>query len=225
MNTETLSKIRNKQEVSAIECCTVLNAVQKVVNIKVDQDDLATLKAANYRMCFAKKVGDNAYNVVWQSYHDYLTNGRFSWTPQFQLFGSNSFVSNVQVQMSTDPQIIGLGQTCTLDKNGILQPAITGGSETALTMDNEYGSIHPGVNQISVGITGKQESTPIYVAENSIVTGKTELTPVEKVLVWFEQNIETSTMFSDSRSKAIEVDLTSSNEKSILYKGQKWSFI
>jgi len=225
MNTDVLSKIKNREAISTVEFNAVLAASSKVVNVKVASEDLAELKSANYKMCFAKKVGDNEYNVVWQSYHDYLTNGSFSWTPQFQMFGSNSFVSNVQVQMSTDPQVIGLGETCILDANGILQPATTGGPDTALTMNNEYGSIHPGVNQISVGVTGKQESTPIYVSEQPIVKGDTTLTPVEKVLVWFEQNIETSTMFSDSRSKAIEVDLTTTNERTIQYKNQEWSFI
>jgi len=225
MNTDVLSKVRNEEAISAVEFKEVLDAVQKVVNVKVDQKDLAVLKSANYRMCFAKKVGSNAFNVVWQSYHDYLTNGSFSWTPQFQLFGSNSFVSNVKVKMSTDSQVIGLGETCILDKNGVLQAPTTGGSLTSLTMKNEYGSIHPGVNQISIGITGQQVATPIYVSEEPIVMGDTALTPVEKVLVWFEQNIETSTMFSDSRSKSIELDLTTINEKSILYKDQKWSII
>lgn len=71
-------------------------------------------------------------------------------------------------------------------------------------------------------ITGKEVSTPIYVAQNPVVLGDTLLTPVEKVLVWFEQNIETSTMFSDSKSKSVEIDLTQDNSATRLYKNGSW---
>ncbi len=201
---------------------SALVAAQKIVTIQIAQKDLETLKGSNYQLCFAKKVGDDDYNVVWQSYHDYLANSHFSWTPQYQLFGSNSFGGNIQVSVSTDLVDIGLGQTTTLDKAGNFSPSKTGGSDTSLNMINDYGSIHPGVTQVSTGINGKKESTPIYVAPNESVSGEISLTPVEKVLVWFEQKIETSTMFSTSRSNSQEIDLTNSNTATWLYKDQKW---
>lgn len=202
-----------------------LDAVQKTVKAQINPDDLEKLKKANYKMCFAKKVGNNDFNVVWQSYTEYLINNTFSWTPQYQLFGSNRFTAQVEVQVSTNLVQIGLGQESTLSSAGILSEAIDGGPDTSINLKNEFGSIHPGVNQLSTGLTGQQTSTPIYVAENPIVEGETNLTPVEKVLVWFEQNIETSTMFSSSRSNSIEVDLTQRNDITIEYKNQKWSIV
>jgi hypothetical protein len=198
-------------------------AAQKVVNIEITKEDLATLKSANYKLCFAKKVGDNTYNVVWQSYVQYLITNTFSWTPMYQLFGSNQFASGLKVKAVTNRVDIGLGEQSVLDVFGILGNPATGGSATGFTMVNNYGSIHPGVNQLSTGIDGEQVSTPIYVAAKPIVTGKTVLTPVEKVLVWFEQNVETSTMFSDAVSNSVEIDLTNTNEATRLYSHQKWS--
>lgn len=201
---------------------SALAAAQKAVRIEIAPEDLTNLKSANYKLCFAKKVGDEDYNVVWQSYDKYLSTSNFSWTPMYQLFGSNTFQGQVQVQVSTNIVDIGLGETSVLNTVGILEPPKTGGPEISLTMENEYGSIHPGVNQLSTGIDGGQVSTPIYVAMNSIVMGNTELTPVEKVLVWFEQNIQTSTMFSSSRSESVEIDLTTTNSATRLYKNQDW---
>lgn len=200
-----------------------LLAAQKTVDILIDLEDLKTLKASSYKLCFAKKVGNEAYNVVWQSYGDYLANNEFSWTPSYQLFGSNTFVSNLTVKVATNKVDIGLGEQSTLDPAGVLSPPSTGGSPTAITMINNYGKIHPGVNQLSTGINGEQVSTPIYVATNPIVLGNAELTPVEKVLVWFEQNITTSTMFSTARSKSVEIDLTTTNNATRLYQGGQWS--
>ncbi|MNP77413.1 hypothetical protein D3C76_1748360 [compost metagenome] len=78
---------------------------------------------------------------------------------------------------------------------------------------------------MSTGIDGNQVSTPIYVAINQVVTGNTVLTPVETILVWFEQNVQTSTMFSTSRSKSIEIDLTFANDAARLYEGGEWKTI
>lgn len=196
---------------------------QKKVNINIGMEDLKTLKAGGYKLCFAKKVGEHAFNVVWQSYGEYLMSNEFSWTPQYQLFGSNQFSANVKVKVSTNLVKIGLGETSVLDSAGVLGEAATGGPDTGFTMINDYDKIHPGVNQVSTGPDGTMVSTPIYVATNAIIRGEAFLKPVEEVLVWFEQNIETSTMFSESRSESIQIDLTSVNSATRLFSDQKWS--
>lgn len=206
----------------AVSLQNALEASEKTVSILIDLEDLKNLKSANYRLCFAKKVGDADYNVVWQSYSLYLATNDFSWTPQYQLFGTNIFQDNIKVRVATNLQRIGLGETSVLDSNGILGNPSSGGPKISLSMDNEYGSIRPGVNQLSTGIDGSQVSTPIYVAPQPIVKGTVSLTPVEKVMVWFEQDIETSTMFSNARALSVEIDLTFTNEATRLYKNQQW---
>ena len=210
--------------VTAAALLTLATAVStKAVTIQIAVDDLKALKQAGYRLCFAKKVGDAAYNVVWQSSAKYLASNKFSWVPQFQLFGCNSFQENVQVDVSTNLVTIGLGEKSTLSAEGVMGPASSSEQATAIVLNNQYGSIHPGVSQLSTGIDGTISATPIYVAENPVVKGQTELKPVEKVLVWFEQNIETSTMFSDSRSDAVEINLTDENTATRLYSDGAWS--
>lgn len=70
---------------------------------------------------------------------------------------------------------------------------------------------------------GAAVSTPIYVAQDQVVLGDVTLTPVEKILVWFEKDIETSTMFSDSKSGSIEIDLTLIDSATRLYTGGGWT--
>ncbi|CAG9219578.1 hypothetical protein [Burkholderia vietnamiensis] len=55
-----------------------------------------------------------------------------------------------------------------------------------------------------------------------MVSGEASFTPIEKVLVWFEQNIETSTIFSRARSRSIEIDLTNTNSTGRVYEGGQW---
>ncbi len=194
----------------------------KNVNITIASADLETLKDNDYLLCFAKKV-NNTFDVVWQSYRNYLYSNTFQWTPVYQLFGSNQFMGNVTVNVSTNSVNIGLGQQATLDAAGVLGAASTGGPTTGITMVNDYGAIHPGLNQLSTGIEGQQETTPIYVAQDQIAVGSDVLTPIDEVMVWFEQNIQTSTMFSDAKSNSTTIDLTSSNSQTRLYSNGKWS--
>lgn len=214
----------NNLKIKTMNFLQALADVEKSVKVSVDVNDLQNLKAANYRLCFAKKVNDT-YTVVWQSYDKYLVDNTFSWTPQYQLFGSNIFKDNITVNVSTNTVNIGLGETSILNQYGILENPVTGGDDTGFTMDNKYGSIHPGVNQVSTGINGEIIATPIYVAESPIMQGTCFLQPVEKALIWFEQDIQTGTMFSTARSRDIEVDLTQVNSVHIQYKSQKWLIV
>ncbi len=203
---------------------SLLVAASKNVDVEIAEDDFDTLKDGKYSLCFAKKVGTD-YNVVWKSSMKFLQLNSFKWTPLYELFGTNVFEGGVTVKASTHNNICGLGQTCTLDSNGKLGSAVDGGTDIALHLENEYGPIHAGVNQLVTGIDGKLESLPIYVSQSQIVKGNTDLTPKESVLIWFEQNIETSTMFSTSRSNFVEVDLTTMNEGAVLYKNGGWTIV
>lgn len=219
---ESLIELDPRHLQAALSLRQALLAAQKSVQIEIAPKDFKLLKEQGYRLCFAKKVGTAAYNVVWQAYDDFLSNNNFSWTPQYQLFGSNVFEAAVTVRTSTNIVNIGLGEVSTLDSTGLLSDAKTGGNETSINLINEFGAIHPGVNQLATGIDGSQVSTPIYVAPSKALKGNISLQPVEKVLVWFEQNIETSTMFSDARSHEVEIDLTTVNSQVRRYEGQTW---
>ncbi|BAW80952.1 hypothetical conserved protein [Candidatus Nitrosoglobus terrae] len=201
----------------------LLAATEKVVTIKIAREDRRTLKDNNYSICFAKRVGNNDYNVVWQSSDGYLETNTFRWTPQYQLFGTNTFTSGLIVDVATNRVNISLGETSILDKYGDLLPSTTRGPSTAITMDNQYGLIHPGINQLATNIDGSQSNTPIYVAANAVLKGTIELTPIEKILVWFEQNVKTGTMFSTARTNSIEIDLTTENTATWLFSSNKWS--
>lgn len=204
---------------------SAIGSAAKSVNIQIAAEDIRRLMSNGYRMCFAKKIGDAAYNVIWQSYKDFSENNTFSWTPQYQVFRTDNFQSGVTVKTSSNPKTIGLGQITTIDRFGILSDPITGGDTAALNVDNEYKATHIGVSQLSTGIDGKIVSTPIYVSENECMLGNAVLKPVEKVMIWFECNAQTSTMFTDMKTYGIEVDLTQKNSVNLKYEDEKWSTV
>ncbi|CAD6562192.1 hypothetical protein LMG28727_07678 [Paraburkholderia kirstenboschensis] len=199
-----------------------LAAVTKNVTIGIASTDFTRLKQSGYNLCFAKKVGDAAYNVVWRASFEYLEDNDFSWVPQYQIFGSNQYKDGITVKASTKYVTMGLGEIVTLNSFGQLGAPSTGGKSTAINLLNEYGPIHPGISQLSTGVDGQTISTPIYAAPQPMVKGAADFTPIEKVLVWFEQKIETSTIFASARSSSVELDLTFVNSEARVYDGGEW---
>lgn len=196
----------------------------KTVKVEIADNDFKTLKNGGYSLCFAKKVGDEAYNVVWKAEADYLKNNKFTWVPMYQIFGSNVFEASVTVEVSTELRDIKLGQQCVLSKIGSLEAAKTGGESNALNFINQFMPIHVGVSQVHMeGAT--MVATPIYLSKEPVVIGSAALKPVEKVLIWFEKNVQTSTMFNNITSAHCEVDLTLDSEASVLYEDGCWKTI
>lgn len=204
---------------------SLLEAATKKVTVQIDENDLRTLRDGSYSLCFAKKVGDFDYDVIWKSLDKYILENTFSWQPIYQVYGTNSFNDNVKVEVSTNVKNIGLNEITTIDGYGVLSNPVTGGDEESINVNNQYGNIHIGISQLSVNDEGQMESTPIYVSKGAVIKGESQYKPVEKVMVWFQANAETGTMFAEMRSRSIEIDLTDSNEASVLYKNGEWARI
>ncbi len=202
---------------------TALSESTKMVTVKIATDDLVRMKAGNYKLCIAKKVGDSL-DFVWDSSLAYMSTSVFSWTPQYKLFGTRSF--STHPQSTTNMESCGLGMNCTLNEYGILEPEASGGSATGLTLVNNYGPIHAGIRQLSTGLDGKTEYRYVYVSKNETPLGATAIiTPEEVVRIWFQQDTGSEIMKTSVTSEAVELDLTDINELSCLYKDSEWSIV
>lgn len=188
---------------------------KKSIIVKLDANSLSGLKKAKYALCFAKKVNDT-YNVIWRSTKKYLNKNTFSWEPEYKVFGTNTYETSIKVTADTEFARAELGQQCTLDADGNMHDAISGKNPQSVTVINEFGPIHFGISQVCT-IDGVEETTPIYVSQEERAKGDVMLTPKEKVMVWFEANVETSTIFEDAKTNKIEIDLTNRDTQTISY--------
>lgn len=188
---------------------------QKSIKVELSKETLETLKKSGYAMCFAKKVNDT-YNVIWKATNEYLQNTIFSWVPKYKVFATNTYEDNVKVTTDTDEVTATLGQQCTLTKEGVMEDAVTGGKDQCITIENNYGSIHSGISQVC-RMNGKDEVTPIYVSSEARLVGEIELEPKESVMVWFEADVETSTIFETAKTNSQVVDLTDKDAQTISY--------
>lgn len=201
---------------------------QKSIKVKLSKETLTDLKESGYSMCFAKKV-NGVYNVIWKATKEYLQNTTFSWEPKYKVFATNTYEANVKVTTDTEPVTVMLGQQCTLNVHGILEDAVTripSNNKECVTIINKYGNIHSGISQVCK-INDEEEITPIYVSKEARVIGEIELEPKECVMVWFEANVETSTIFETAKTNAQLLDLTDKDTWTIGYdsKTGNWSIL
>jgi hypothetical protein len=198
-----------------------LNIV-KTLKVEIASADLAMLQEAGLKLNISKQVGNENFNVVWQSISNYGETNTYQWSPIFEVFGSNEFQVSVTVVSTTNLVNVSLGQEVTLDSIGDFGPAMEGGPVNSISIINDFGSIHLGLAQQLTDPTGVQAILPIFVTPFVIFLGMESLTPVEKVLVWFGDT-ETSTMFSDARPNSVLVDLTNIDEKTVSFSNGEWS--
>lgn len=191
--------------------------IKKSVCVQIHKAMVRELKDSEYKMCLAKKVENEDYNVIWYATAEFMENNIFSWFSIYQLFATKSVQESVQVKVACNPVKLNWGEKVILDKYGILSEPATGGDSTALNLDNQMGMIHPGINQINSGINGEMISTPIYVSKNAVRMGVCSLKPKEQVSIWFQKNAEDGMMFHSERDGTMEVDLTKKDSETILY--------
>ncbi|THG97794.1 hypothetical protein EW026_g4290 [Hermanssonia centrifuga] len=181
------------------------------LNISVNPADIPLLKNAGYRLCIAKRV-NGKYDVVWSG-GAFIASNSFAWDAEFQVFGALKFQGGLQVKSSTNPEDIKFGQSVKLDAYGVMQPA-TGPSDKSgvFKVENNYGAMCIGVNAKLGGAW-----SPIYLSQTPFATGVISLTPIEKVLIWFDASSSTGTMLVDAVTNSIEVDFTGKTSQSVTY--------
>lgn len=119
-----------------------------------------------------------------------------------------------------------LGQTCTIDNDGIMGPAQGPVDKSGkFYVQNNYKSISVGVNcSVTPPDTGVEAFKPFYVSAVVEKDSKITLEPVDKVVVWFERKAVDSTMMSDIVTQGFTVDFTgaASNPQTVSYNQGTW---
>ncbi|PSS06600.1 hypothetical protein PHLCEN_2v3658 [Hermanssonia centrifuga] len=181
------------------------------LDISVNIADIPILKNGGYRLCIAKRV-NGKYDVVWSG-GAFIASNSFAWDAEFQVFGALKFQGGFQVKAGTNPEELKFGQSVVLDSNGVMQPA-TGPTDKSgvFKVQNNYGAMCIGVNAKLGGAW-----SPIYLSQTPFASGVVSLTPIEKVLVWFDALSSTGTMLVDAVTNSIELDFTGKTSQSVTY--------
>jgi len=162
------------------------------------------LKAGGYKLCVCKRVGDEAYNVVWSG-KEFQNSNFFVWTESYAVFGSEDFEDGALAHTSTAVQNIKFGQTCALTKNGILEPPTGAVKPTGhFYVDNDcLADMHIGVSQALGNDPNKK--TPIFLTD-VVVKGITDLEPRVQLLVFFDKKLETQMMFARAVTRTTDIE-------------------
>jgi hypothetical protein len=140
--------------------------------------------------------------VIWSG-TDFQVENEFQWKEEYIVYGSDPFVKDAQVLAQTNTQPIQFGQTCELGPDRVLKPA-TG---TATTTGPFYFK-NSSDEEVAVGVSCVMNGSYSLILVTPVVlpVGGTEsLDPVERVTVWFQQEVSAATMIDSISGPSIDV--------------------
>lgn len=192
-----------------------MSTPQYSITIGMSAATVAGLMQSGYSLCVFKAVQSAnraAVPVVWSMSQHLASNVVLAWTAQYQAYISTTqtFATGTIVAMSSID--IGLGQTATADKNGVLTVA-NQGTDGAISIDNE--SSHQwtaGIAQYSGGQPSPMVALPLYGNFFEVMA------PVEKILLMFiAGSVSVGTIIRSSRSRGLLVDFTGATSRNVVF--------
>ena len=194
----------------------------ETIIVYIDPVQLAQQKNNKYNLFLAKKV-NGAFTVIWQSFLPVAETGHPSYeyqnvfniqVPNYEVnYGTVSEESgSVTFNAGGLAQSIELGQTVTLDQNGLFGEPSNDGTPGEITINNSLAD-NPHVELLD------NAGNPIYVdVDSGMDKGPVTITPIDTYQIWFENYQDTGTIIVDQASNAKIVTFSgSTTSKTISY--------
>ena len=196
-------------------------ASEKII-VYIDPGQLAAQKNNNYSLFLAKKV-NGVFTVIWQSMGPVATvtnpisyeynNTFIIQVPSYQVnYGSiNDTGGPISFNSAGEAVSIDLGQTVTLDKNGIFGTSENGGPTGVIRVINSLeGNPHE--------LLADNNGNPVFFNQDSgMDIGDADLTPIDEYQLWFDNFQQTGTMIAHNVSNAGLVVFSGEDSQTISY--------
>ncbi len=202
----------------------------KELLIEIGTNEYKVLKDNGYHLCIAKKVDDDKFNVIWQAYGDYSQSNKITWNENYKIFASLSREDREKVFANVLPEEISFGQEILLNVQGCFGSISQSKEKDSIGMINQYHPVYPGLYQECTDIYGNTKSLPFYLSSNQSIPGRFRTKPVDKILVWFEQSVESGIVISRymtsakgiSESTSIQLDMQEKSSMKIVFEQYQW---
>jgi len=192
------------------------------LTVNIESKILKTLVASGYNLCFATTVS-NHYNVAALTVpSDQLTFANdISWTTSYVIAGTQQpFQAGNVVSKGRAPALpIEFGQVYDLE-SWSEEPVVNSSSivpPNAFDFKTGPGVDAAAVISLSIPNVSATDPSPIYISPIEIPVSTTTFTPVVKVGLWFQQDLDTSTMIVVSVSQLHIIDFTSQQSRITTY--------
>lgn len=216
----------------------------KELNIRVSENDLKILRENDYVLCVAKRVEDSYYNVIWQAEKNFTQNNRIIWDDKvsnYSLFASTSCHEGQTVFENILPIQISLGERAVLEKAGYFSGKEPGKEADEIEMRNLYEPVYPGLCQQCIDFNGETSIQPFFLSPVLCIPGEFRVKPVDKLLVWFEQDVRQGMIIRPEREKIdnamlksasgykaeidMEADESGNKKVTLLYQDYMWKVV
>lgn len=189
--------------------------------VYIDPGQLAAQKDNNYSLYLAKKV-NGAFTVIWQSMGPIATVGHSSYeykntfiiqVPSYQVNYGTVTGSGTALEFDSGGEavVMNLGQTVTLDQDGIFGTPTNGGGAGVLTVDNN-------LEGNPTEALYDNEGNPVFVnLQSGMDIGEAYLTPIDTYQLWFDNYQATGTIIAQNASNVGVVTFEGTDTMTISY--------
>jgi len=182
------------------------------IHITIEPKILHTLTQGGYSLCVAKILADSSgdvFNVIMASIPQIEPNMIVKWTDVYQIHAASQPFQpggSVVVTGGLAPMPISFGHSYVV--KGWDDPGKIINDPNAPT--NGFGFVNDMVCSVVVSTQDPhtKQFIPIYISPESLIAGRELLTPIDKVVLWFEQNMQSATMVSNDKGNSLLVDCT-----------------
>lgn len=198
------------------------DAAQKKLKITFADEQMELLKRNEYKLCFARKIENFAYNIVWKASSDFMVNTVFRWIDEYYLFASDAFAKSVNVNDISTSNLVNIhtGEQSTLNSSGILSQPSSSDITSGFTINNASLPIHAGISQVCFDKNQNLICSPVFLSETEILPQmRRTFVPDGNLLVWLDADLETGIIFQNMPSQSIEIDFSKVDEAVINYTG------
>jgi len=200
------------------------------VIVNMSGDTVAKAKALGFKLYGFKSVKSGSpatQPVVWFKDQDYLQTNTIDWSEQYQAFTSlNDPIGGGSISSLTSANA-DLGQEADVDQYGNINVKngtpglVTDKSAQAITIINTSAAhFTAGLASVQDGVSKAMCAMPLHGNNSNFIA------PIEKITLMFAgDNIDTGAVVSRTYAQALQIDLTSSNTRTVAWDIDKsWSW-
>lgn len=192
---------------------------------QVDSEDVRLMNANNQKIVLVKEVGNTSgTQVAWVNFSPF-ENNQVTWEDVYGVYSSSTEVQNGATLLQTS--------TVNPASAGVYYPFKDGtfGSPTGETGSNSYGIQNKYSRQFTFGmaqaVTANGNKFPVSPLNAVTVLSQqnAQFTPIEKVKIFVQANLNNGVIISQITSPALTIDLTNNPNQKVRYDRKLGAFV
>ncbi|ETS81272.1 hypothetical protein PFICI_06274 [Pestalotiopsis fici W106-1] len=195
------------------------------VTIQLDNAWIDNFNKTGMKLCMAKATKDSSgkeyFNVIAKTVDSVQPQMTITWVEEYKIEATAiTFSKGAQISGTAGAKDINFGQTYQIQSWNKTQVFM----DTQNVEKDSFGFANNIPCSIMLSMKDGNSFVPVYISEEVVIPGMTTLTPIPKVVFWFQKTVASQTMIVNTSGTPWYVTPTAGSNSTIKYdKNGVWS--